>query len=267
MQTRRFLQRFTRFEKIGFLTTALLLTTDATIQQAAFAAPPHQLVIAVAHGDLATGALVIDGVNFIGDTLELPVVELEGIEVIVDLASAEQIEATLPEGLDPGSYLLRVTGGEGAVRTDAFSLALGVVGPEGPQGSQGPEGSAGEQGEIGPQGPQGVTGGQGLPGSTGLPGPDGPQGPQGLAGTVTHDLQFFLEPSNCTENLCSFDVVCPAGQVTNGGWRPSVNNSQSRADCRVQESNPTGFGRWHVLIDRFPGGGACNGFTYYWCLQ
>ena len=100
-----------------------------------------------------------------------------------------EIVADLPEGIEPGSYLLVVT-----VPTRYLSLiaALGVTlgagglqgepgqaGPQGEVGPQGPAGPAGPQGAQGPQGPQGATG---LQGATGATGPAGPMGPTGATG-------------------------------------------------------------------------------------
>jgi|GEM_PF-1333441 len=96
-----------------------------------------------------------------------------------------RIEAALPAGLIPASYLLIVGNTvEGALEYDAFEVVVGAVGPQGEVGPVGPEGPAGAQGEVGPVGPEGPAGAQGEVGPVGPVGPEGPAGPQGEVGPI-----------------------------------------------------------------------------------
>ena len=69
------------------------------------------------------------------------------------------ITANLPSPVPTGSFLLEVAWGKDHDdREHTFSLALGLVGPQGPPGPAGPQGAIGPQGAQGPQGPQGPAG-------------------------------------------------------------------------------------------------------------
>lgn len=150
-------------------------------------APEIRRVEVVEVGNAPAG-LVITGSNF-GSAA--PTVELQGLPLAVSASSPTQIQASLPPGLVPGTYLLSVTQGS---KSSLFNVAVGEegpVGPQGPQGAQGPQGdigatgAQGAQGAQGPQGPQGQTGATGTVGPRGEVGPQGPaglQGPQGLSG-------------------------------------------------------------------------------------
>jgi IPT/TIG domain-containing protein len=72
-----------------------------------------------------------------------PVVTLNGTPLTVVTASASEIVATLPPGLDPGTYLLTVSRGPATTQFDGFNLTLGAVGPQGPAGPTGPPGAPG----------------------------------------------------------------------------------------------------------------------------
>ncbi len=84
--------------------------------------------------------------------------------VVNSSAHTGVITANLPSPIPTGSFLLQVAWGKDEDdREHTFSLALGLVGPQGPQG---PAGSQGPQGATGPQGPQGPVGPQGPAGSS-----------------------------------------------------------------------------------------------------
>lgn len=79
-------------------------------------------------------------------------VKLGDTQLQVENWSPQEIVATLPQGIGPGSYLLLLTV---TVPTKLIPLiaALGVtLGAEGPQGKPGPAGPQGAQGPAGPQG-------------------------------------------------------------------------------------------------------------------
>ena len=97
--------------------------------------------------------------------LAAPKVRLAGSPLVVvnsvvnNIAHTGVITANLPSPVPTGSFLLQVAWGKDEDdREHTFSLALGLVGPQGPQG---PAGSQGPQGATGPQGPQGPVGPQG----------------------------------------------------------------------------------------------------------
>lgn len=94
----------------------------------------------------------------------------------------KEIVAKLPQGIDPGSYLLVVT-----VPTRLLPLvaALGVtLGGEGLQGEPGPAGPAGPAGPTGPAGPAGPKGDKGDPGIQGIQGDKGDKGDKGETGAT-----------------------------------------------------------------------------------
>lgn len=144
---------------------------------------PHITRVEVIETGKVPTSLVITGSNF-----DAPAVQLQGSALAVTSNTATQINASLPSGLVPGTYLLSVTQGS---KTEFFNVAVGEEGPVGPQGPQGEQGPTGRQGEtgprgaVGPQGPAGLTGPKGDTGAQGATGPAGPKGdagPQGATG-------------------------------------------------------------------------------------
>lgn len=93
--------------------------------------------------------LTIRGVNF-GDAA--PYVALGGVPLVVLSSTSEEIEAQLPDGTAPGSYLLVVARNPHKIPFYLFDVTIGAAGP---QGERGPQGDRGPQGEPGPQGPPG----------------------------------------------------------------------------------------------------------------
>lgn len=143
--------------------------------------PPPQLVIASAIVD--ADRLTIQGLNFgsVSGAVSLNLSPLHVLEW-----TDTWIEARLPHGLTPGSYLLGVARGRGTVEFDTFTLTIGATGPAGAAGPAGPEGPTGPTGPEGPKGDDGPQGPQGLPGPQGPPGPSGPAGPQGPAASFSN---------------------------------------------------------------------------------
>src|SRR5260370_35737190 len=99
-----------------------------------------------------------------------PKVRLAGSPLVVlnsvvnTIAHTGVVTANLPSPVPTGSFLLEVAWGKDENEPEhTFSLALGLVGPQGPQG---PTGSQGPQDATGPQGPQGPVGPQGPAGSS-----------------------------------------------------------------------------------------------------
>ena len=185
----------------------------------AFAFAPHGALAQAARDPIVTHAraneagtvLQIVGIDFPTAALVVTLGDL-ATPLVVTLATPTLIEARLPAGIAPGTYLVTLGTGKGNDRTTAHGdemwITLGTAGPQGPagpagaqgmtgpQGLTGPQGVAGLQGVAGPQGPtgsvgavgaQGPAGGPGPVGATGAPGARGPQGftgPQGPAGNV-----------------------------------------------------------------------------------
>jgi hypothetical protein len=106
--------------------------------------------------------------------------------------SSQEVVATLPAGLVPGSYEVFVVRADGRVHYDSLSVAIGYAtsgsvgpqGPAGPAGPAGPQGPAGPEGPAGPAGPVGATGPEGPAGPVGATGPQGPAGPAGPTGAT-----------------------------------------------------------------------------------
>jgi hypothetical protein len=119
----------------------------AAIAEAAAAAssPPALLVVNAASAE--DGVLTIRGVNF---GVVAPYVTLGGVPLVVLASDREEIQAQLPDGTPPGSYLLLVARNPHHVPFYLFDVTIGAAGPQGEQGSRGPQG---EQGPPGPPGP------------------------------------------------------------------------------------------------------------------
>jgi Collagen triple helix repeat (20 copies)/Regulator of chromosome condensation (RCC1) repeat len=147
-------------------TAALLLSAPAVTAQ--------EIVNVSVQG----GNLVIDGSAF---GIKRPTVTLGALPALtVTTFSATTVVATLPASVQPGTYLLTLTRGNGNSTT--FTVAIGAVGVPGPQGPAGPQGSQGPQGVPGLPGHDGAPGPAGAPGATGAPGPPGAPGQDGAAG-------------------------------------------------------------------------------------
>ena len=157
---------------------ALLVSTGTTRAQSSSSV---QLEVTQTEVNNATNQITITGVNF---GTSLPSVTLADQPLNVISSTPTQLVADLPAGIQPGTYLLKVSRGTGTSQKDEIDITIGGGGPEGPQGPQGPQGPAGPQGTMGAPGPQGPQGETGPQGSAGPAGPTGPQGPQGETGAT-----------------------------------------------------------------------------------
>lgn len=91
------------------------------------------------------------GVNFGSD----PAVSLGGMPLDGVTVNADGTQITvLNPGFLPGTYLLHVSTGRGAVANGTFDLTLGAAGPAGPPGADGQDGQDGAPGAPGPPGPR-----------------------------------------------------------------------------------------------------------------
>jgi len=152
------------------LALSLAFAFPASLQ----AAPPVTPIINSAQADLSVHTITISGTGF-GSTQ--PTVSLNAIPLPVTSFSSTAIKATLPSGLNVGSYHLAVTNSSfNIAQMDVTLGTIGPVGPQGPQGLPGTTGPAGSQGPAGAVGPQGATGPAGPKGDTASIGPVGPQG-------------------------------------------------------------------------------------------
>jgi len=134
-----------------------------------------QLRITKAWINFQDGVITVHGRNF-GNS---PEVLLGGDPLTLRSGSDTQLEAALPPGLAPGTYLLEVSTKGGNAQSDEFAVAVGAVGPTGPKGDPGEPGPPGKDGEPGPPGKDGAPG---PPGKDGAPGPAGKDGPPGKDG-------------------------------------------------------------------------------------
>jgi len=107
-------------------------------------------VITEVTADLDAGTLMILGIGFPNH----PRVRLAGVDLVVASATHTEIAASLPAGLEPGSYLLHVSR-QHQLGGAFFAVTLGATGPEGPAGPAGPPGPPGPPGPAGPAGPPG----------------------------------------------------------------------------------------------------------------
>jgi hypothetical protein len=189
---------------------AIAVLTLSAAAPVASADSPRDPVITEARANEAQTILQVVGTSLSGGT-PLLTIGTQATPLVVTLATPTRIEAMLPPGILPGTYLLTLTFGKemeknsdaAGPRGDAFWVTLGAQGPTGPQGVAGPAGATGQQGlagpvgatgpqgpagpigATGPQGPAGLagaTGSQGPAGSPGAPGKDGPMGPAGEPG-------------------------------------------------------------------------------------
>lgn len=138
---------------VAVLAVSLLATPVAFAQVGGRSAT--QLVVASAEVNYLTGQMTLSGKNFIGS--KAPTVEVAGSVAQLVSYTDTTISVILPPGLGPGSYLLTVTTGPGAIQSGSFWATIGAVGPVGPPGPSGPKGDTGDTGPQGPPGPPAPT--------------------------------------------------------------------------------------------------------------
>ena len=159
---------------------------------------PPQLVISSAQVDFGIGRIYVAGKNFGSATA--PEVKLNDQVLTLNSFTDGTVDAMLPAGIAPGSYILRVSRGPSTTQNDVFDVTLGAVGPKGDkgdkgeQGLQGPKGDKGDQGIQGPKGDKGDTGAAGASGQPGPSGPPGVPGPKGETGATGPSPDSMREP-------------------------------------------------------------------------
>ena len=200
-----------------------------------FAADPRQPAIVEARAD--AGVLRIHGVNLGG---ERPHVTLGTLPLAVVSVTATRIEALLPAGVAPGSYLLTVAFGRNDRaddgKHDEFWVTLGSVGPAGATGATGAQGATGS---MGPQGPTGAMGLQGPPGAAGPQGATGPMGLPGVAG-----------PTGATGATGAVGPTGPAGSASAG---PALHFARVSREGALVSSSGSGIAAAGKLSASIPG--------------
>ena len=156
--------------------------------------PATQLLILRAQADSTGGTLLIEGRNFISRNDPTVTVSIADQVLNVEESSAVHIVATLPATIPPGTYLLKVSRGRGAVQNDAFYVTVGITGSAGPQGEKGDKGDPGATGATGP------------------PGPPGPQGPPGVTPAQLAALEARIAALESATN--TFTIA--------GGWNCAI---------------------------------------------
>jgi hypothetical protein len=147
------------FRTIGVLAAAAFMAL-APLANGASASDP---VISEARANDARTHLLVIG-NSLPTTGHRLTLGIGTAPLVVTLATPTRIEALLPEAIEPGTYLLSLTGpqaagsGGGGPRGDEFWVTLGAQGAAGPQGIAGPPGAPGATGQQGLAGPPGPTG-------------------------------------------------------------------------------------------------------------
>ena len=156
--------------------------------------PATHLAIMAARADATY--VHIEGVNF-GSR---PMVFLGGIPLagVVVAGAGTQITAELP-AVTPGTYLLHVSAGAGALQNGTFNLTIGAAGP------------AGADGKDGVNGLDGANGADGADGAPGPPGPPGPASVAALAGTpcAVGTQTGAVSVSTAGDGTISFRCVVP----------------------------------------------------------
>lgn len=173
-----------------------------------FAASSQQPAITEVRAE-AGGVLRILGFGLAGAS---PRVTLGGAALAIVSVADAQVDAMLPVGISPGSYLLTISLGASG-RYDESWVTIGTAGPEGPSGPAGPTGPTGPQGPQGTQGLQGPQGQPGLQGAAGPAGATGATGPMGATGPAGPP-----GPSDLTGNLEMVDSTDTAGNINKSGF-------------------------------------------------
>lgn len=180
------------------LAVALLATAFSLGTTAARADATPGPIITEVDADAATAVLHIHGANF--GTVAPRVTLGNSAPLTVTLASPTQVDALLPVGATPGTYLLGLTLSQAgkssadSALNDEFWVTLGAVGPPGAPGAPGAAGAAGATGPQGPAGPQGPQGPKGDTGAAGPKGDPGVAGPAGADGAPGAPAQCFAGP-------------------------------------------------------------------------
>lgn len=200
----------------------MTLAVVAALSGPAAADPRKDPLIAEARANAALTTLEIRGWNLAGSN---PVLTLGAVETPLRIlsATATRLEALLPPGIEPGTYLLALTvkknpkdgrdDDDRDPRGDAFWVTIGAQGPAGPKGAAGEPGPMGATGLAGPAGPAGP------------PGPPGASGAVCIAGDL---VECYTGPAE-TRSV----GLCRPGKRTcavAGTWGACVGEVLPRAE-------------------------------------
>jgi hypothetical protein len=160
------------------------------------------------------------------DTLKVPVLFIDGIEVDTSGATSGQILRF------DGAKFVPYTGGDGATGPTG---ATGATGPTGVAGSTGATGATGPTGITGATGPTGVTGTTGATGPTGVTGATGigatgATGPTGVTGTTGS-----TGPTGASGSYI-VSATAPASPSANDAW---FNSDNGRTYIYYNDGNTT----------------------------
>jgi hypothetical protein len=175
----------------------------------------NQLIILSAQVDLPNNTLFVEGRNFLKSGDPQPSVTISGVPLPLALATANQLQITLPTGIEPGTYLLKVSRGNGTPQNDVFAVTIGAIGLQGEKGDKGDTGDQGVPGAMGPEGPAGATGATGPigpigpTGATGATGATGPIGSTGATGAI--GPQGIQGPTGATGPMGPMGLQGPQG--------------------------------------------------------
>jgi len=182
--------------------------------------------------------VTITGQNLAGS--RPPIVSLSGQPLQMRAWNAEGLQAVLPAGLSPGTYLIEVANGSGANNFATADITIGAIGPAGPAGPRGPAGPAGPVGPVGPVGPSGL---QGVKGDTG---PTGPPGGQNMCATprpgaidVSGQIScLYNAPSPFTSQNCYAPPPDATHQIRMNFYDPNGNVVPEAQDRRTSPTAP-----------------------------
>jgi hypothetical protein len=236
--------------------------------------PAGPAVITSAGADAST--LTVNGSNFGAS----PTVTLGGTALVVTSASASQVKASLPAGINPGSYLLIVTSGT-VLTTAVFEVTIGSIGSQGPQGVKGDKGDVGPPGPVGPRGDVGPQGPPGPPGPKGDPGLQGPKGDPGQKGDKgdpgIQGLPGPAGPSGPAYDPTSAPLYLPPGALSlqAAGGTDQIGLTWTASDgattYRVRRSAGNASGPFDILTSTgatsFSDSTVSTGVTYYYVIS
>ncbi|HEY6229870.1 MAG TPA: IPT/TIG domain-containing protein, partial [Pyrinomonadaceae bacterium] len=137
MKSKRSIKTFKSFFTLTALAACVLVFTPMSAQ----AGDKDDPVIVKAQANSTLSELTIDGTNFGTKT---PIVTFNGAGVTVLSHTPTKVVVALPSGIQPGTYLLRIStkSKDKDKDSDNFNVTIGSVGPAGPAGPAGPPGGA-----------------------------------------------------------------------------------------------------------------------------
>ncbi len=229
-------------------TVAAIATFALATALPAHADSGRDVTITEVRANAANTILQVTGANFSGGTPKLTLGKI-ATPLTITLATPTQIEALLPAGLAPGSYLLTLTvnkhkkdkGNDSEDdRGDEFWVTLGGVGGSaGKDGAVGPQGPAGAAGPAGPQGLMGPAGISGKEGAVGPAGPQGPAGQDGKPGPAGRDGE--MGPLGKEGEIGPQGPVGPTGPQGPAGIGGAITNIESLAGASCRLANCPGY--------------------------